>query len=91
MFVYQVIVVFALSALYSFLVFLFCRGFTKQLNLPVMLIFPVIVFSTGFILRLSENKPMVDVGYFFTDSSSIFLYALFTGALILGQLKFWKK
>ncbi len=91
MFIYQAIVIIALSAFYCFLVFLFLERFTKELSLPVMLIFPVIIFSTGFILRLSENKPMIDIGYFFTDSSSIFLYALFTGALILGQLKFWKK
>ena len=91
MFIYQVLVIIALLILYGSLVFLFSRIFTQELSLPVMLIFPIIIFCTGFTLRLSGNKPMVDIGYFFTDSSSIFLYALFTGALILGQLKFWKK
>jgi len=91
MFTYQILVIIALLVLYSFLVLLFCRRFTKELSLPAMLIFPVIIFCTGFTLRLSGNKPIVDTGYFLTDSSSIFLYTLFTGALILGQLKFWKE
>jgi hypothetical protein len=51
----------------------------------------IMIFSLGFILRLSGQKSIIDIGYFLTDSSSIFLYALFTGALMLGQIKFWKK
>jgi hypothetical protein len=91
MFIYQILIIISLLTTYGVLIFLFCRIFTKKPNLPLMLIIPVMIFSFGFILRLSEQKSMIDVGYFLTDSSSIFLYALFTGALILGQIKFWKK
>lgn len=91
MFGYQVLSIVFLLGLYSFLILIFCRRFTKELSLPVILIFPVIIFSVGFGLRFSENKPIVDLGYFLTESTSIFLYALFTGALILGQFKYWKK
>jgi hypothetical protein len=91
MFIYQIIMITSLLTTYGVLIFLFCRIFTKKLNLPFMLVIPIIIFSLGFILRLSEQKSLIDVGYFLTDSSSIFLYALFTGALILGQIKFWKK
>ncbi len=91
MLVYQIMIIIVLSTLYCFMTFLFCRRFVKEFSLPMMLIFPFIVFSAGFAFRLSGNKSIIDIGYFATESASVFLYALFTGALILGQLKFWKK
>lgn len=91
MLTYQILTIIVLLVLYSFVATTFCRRFTKELSLSIMLIFPIIVFSVGYIMRLSGNKPIIDIGYFFTDSSSIFLSALFTGALILGQLKYWKR
>lgn len=91
MFAYQTVIVIGISGLYGYLVFLFCRRFIKGFSLPAILIFPVLIFSAGYIFRLSGIKPMIDTGYFLTDSASIFLSTLFAGALILGQLKFWKK
>lgn len=91
MFIFQILVIVVLSILYCLMMFLFCRRFVKEFSLPIMLVLPFIIFSTGFIFRLSGNKLVIDVGYFATESASVFLYALFTGALVLGQLKFWKK
>lgn len=91
MFIYQILIIISLFIAYGICIFFFFRLFTKKLNLPLILIMAIMIFSLGFILRLSGQKSIIDIGYFLTDSSSIFLYALFTGALMLGQIKFWKK
>ena len=91
MLVFQLLTIGALSLFYGAIVFMFCRRFTKDLKLPLMLFVPIVTFSFGFIMRLSENKQIVDLGFFFTESATIFIYILFTSALILGQLKYWKK
>jgi len=50
----------------------------------------VALFSAGFMMRLAERKAIVDIGFFFTDISSLSITALFTAALILGQVKYWE-
>ena len=55
---------------------------------PLFLI--LFMFSTGFAFRLSNNKQLVDFGFFFTEISYLFTYLLFTAALILGQKKYWR-
>ena len=55
---------------------------------PLFLV--LFMFSTGFAFRLSNNKPLVDFGFFFTEISYLFTYVLFTAALILGQKKYWR-
>lgn len=91
MLVFQLLTIGALLLFYGAIVFMFCRRFTKDLKLPLMLFVPIVTFSFGFIMRLSENKQIVDLGFFFTESATIFIYILFTSVLILGQLKYWKK
>lgn len=54
------------------------------------LLIAIALFSTGFSLRLSNNQPVIDIGFFMTEISHLFVYALFTAALILGQEKYWK-
>ncbi len=49
----------------------------------------MLVFCIGFGMRLSVTKPIVDLGFFLTESSSVFAYTLFALAMILGQLKYW--
>jgi len=80
-----------IGLIYLITIFLFCRSFTKNRNIGLLLIIPVSLFVLGYLFRINGNEWQIDLGFFLTDSSSIFLYALFTGALILGQMKFWKK
>lgn len=74
-------------------VFLFRRLFRFFLEsdalLPIFLL-PLMIFVFGFTLRLSKNQSLVDLGFFFTDSAVYFTTLLFTLALILGQIKYWK-
>ena len=91
MFVYQIVSIALLSLAYSIFLLLFFGRFKKDKFLPLLLITPIVIFSVGYVFRLTGSKPMVDVGFFFTDSSYIFIYSLFTSALVIGQIKFWKK
>ena len=63
----------------------------KRIDLMFYLILPVIIFLIGFLLRLSKNKETIDLGFYFTEFSYIFLTVLFVLALLLGQIKYWKK
>ncbi|OGK37590.1 hypothetical protein A3B02_00670 [Candidatus Roizmanbacteria bacterium RIFCSPLOWO2_01_FULL_42_14] len=89
--VYQVITIFAVTVVYCLIIFLFCRRFISDITMPLILSMPIVAFSIGFILRLSKQTSTIDIGYFLTDSSTIMPYMLITGALILGQLRFWRK
>lgn len=60
-------------------------------DLFVYLVIPLSLFLIGFSMRLSSNEPIVNLGFFFTEISSIWLYVLFVLALLLGQIKYWKK
>lgn len=91
MFIYEVLAISLLTLLYAVLIIRFCRRFVHEYNLPIFLLFPMIIYSGGFILRISENKSLINIGFFLTDSVSTLLSILFAGALILGQLKFWRK
>jgi len=53
-------------------------------------IFPLLIYVVGFTLRLSGNKELVDLGFFFTEFSSIFVTVLFSLCLYLGQLRYWR-
>ena len=53
-----------------------------------LLAVPLLVFTIGFLLRLSNMQPLIDIGYYFTDVSYLVLAAIYTTALYLGQLKY---
>jgi len=55
------------------------------------LLFPLWLFGLGFSLRLMMDKSLIDLGYFLTDFSTLFVTILFTLFLFLGQLRYWKK
>lgn len=63
----------------------------KRLDLLIYLIIPLIIFVSGFSLRLSDNKQFIDLGFYFTEVSNLFLFLLFVLALFLGQVRYWKK
>jgi len=91
MFLTQVLAIITISAFYAVCLILFFRKFKKEIAIPIVLTMPIIVFALGYSLRLGGNKPAIDLGYFLTDSSYIFIYSLFTSALVIGQIKFWEK
>jgi len=87
----QVSTIGAVFSLYSILIIFFFRKFSKDLRFPLILIISFAIYSLGFLMRLVGNKEGVDLGFFLTDFSALFLTALFTASLLLGQIKYWKK
>jgi len=77
-------------AVYVFLLRRIFHLFLKTDGLLLIFFLPLMIFVLGFALRLSRNQSLVDLGFFFTDSAAFFVTLLFTLALILGQVKFWK-
>jgi hypothetical protein len=50
----------------------------------------ILLYAAGFSMRISADPALVDLGFFFTEISSLFATLLFTAALILGQARYWK-
>jgi len=69
----------------------FISAFKIKREYFLLFIFPLFIFTLGFSMRLTEIKSMVGLGFFFTDFSFLFVYLLFAIALMLGQLRYWKK
>jgi len=91
MFIIQSSFIGLLFILYSLLVVLLFKKFVDDLKLSLILVLPLLVYSIGFVMRLSGRNTIVDLGFFFTDFSVVFIYILFTASLLLGQLRYWKK
>jgi len=79
-----------LSGLFSYLVLIIFKKFGRKLREGIFFICPILIFSLGFLLRLSEKEELIDLGYFLTGISVLFLSVLFAIFLFLGQLKYWK-
>lgn len=75
----------------SALVINFLRVFGIRKNYTVIMMFPLFIFTLGFSLRLSGIREIVDLGFFFTDFTFVFIYIMFTASFMLGQIKYWKK
>jgi len=73
------------------LVLNFLRVFGIRKNYMVIMMFPLLLFTFGFSLRLSGISEIVDLGFFFTDFTFVFIYIMFTASFMLGQIKYWKK
>lgn len=69
---------------------LILKKFNRK-DLFLYLSLSLILFTIGFSMRLSGKTEIIDLGFFFTEISSIWLYTLFVLALLLGQIKYWKK
>ena len=74
----------------SVLLFRFLAQFNTRKTTFTPLFAALIIFTTGFTLRLSKNPDIIDIGFFLTEMGLLFTYLLFTSALILGQKKYWK-
>jgi len=69
----------------------FLRKFELSRSTTSLIIFPLIVFVFGFSLRLTQDKELIDTGFFFTEFSYLFTYLIFATSFVLGQLKYWKR
>ena len=55
----------------------------------VSIVFPVcLMFCIGFVLRLSNDNDIIDIGYFLTDFSYLLSYLLIAFAALFGQAKY---
>ncbi|HIH23663.1 TPA: hypothetical protein HA251_01375 [Candidatus Woesearchaeota archaeon] len=69
---------------------LWIRTFTRRLSFYVPILLALLLFGAGFVLRISGAQPMIDLGFFCTESAALFLTALFVAALVLGQQHYWE-
>ena len=74
----------------AFLFLLLLRRFILEKHVVAIIFFPLITFVLGFSLRLAKAQGAVDVGFFFTEFSFLFVYLLFALSFLLGQIKYWK-
>lgn len=81
--------IFVLTILTLILIIILKKFDRKDLFIYVFI--PLIFFTIGFTMRLSEQVSIVNLGFFFTEISSIWLYVLFVLALLLGQIRYWKR
>jgi hypothetical protein len=86
----QGIVILITSSIIIALTYCLCKKFGRK-DLFIYGLIPIFIFVVGFILRLSNDGVIIDAGFFMTEISYIFLTILWVLALILGQLKYWKK
>jgi len=91
MFAYQILMIFLLFGLFSILTIILLKKFGVGGAKGIFFLVPLFFFCLGFILRLTEAKPLVDTGYFLTEFSYLFIYTLFAIFLFLGQIRYWKK
>lgn len=87
----QAAVITLLFLVFSGLVISLFFSFHKGFKYTIYFIIPLFIFSLGFFLRLTSSKPLINMGYYFTDFTSLFIYCLFAITFLLGQLKYWKK
>jgi hypothetical protein len=87
---FQIAVIGILVLLYSCLLVVIFRKFGLKTKDACFFIVPLIIYSVGFVLRVNHNIDVVNLGYYLTDFTGLFVTVLFTSFLLFGQLKFWK-
>lgn len=90
MFYFQLIIEEIVFLTLLFFLVLILRKFDRKDLLSYFLL-PLILFVVGFTMRLNSNPNFIDLGFFFTEISNLWLYILFVIVLMLGQIKYWKK
>jgi len=88
---YQIFIVLSVLAISLIALDFIMKKFALHLRIKALLLLPVLLFVCGYLMRLTENKGIVDTGFFLTDFSYLFVYLLFAMSFLLGQLKYWKK
>jgi hypothetical protein len=74
---------------FTALIFNFLKQFKIKRNRALIFICPLITYALGFYWRMLADKNLVDLGFFFTEFSTLFVTILFTLFLYLGQVKYW--
>jgi len=85
-----VLVELVLLLVFVFLLNLLLTDFKVKKRRLVVFAFPLLTYATGFTLRISGVKELIDLGFFFTEFSTIFVTVLFSLCMYLGQVKYWK-
>ncbi|MBI4999225.1 hypothetical protein HZB97_00455 [Candidatus Gottesmanbacteria bacterium] len=80
----------SLFSIFTILIFTFLREFKILKRRVLVFIFPLFTYVVGFSLRLTGDKELVDLGFFFTEFSTIFVTVLFSLSLYLGQIRYWR-
>jgi hypothetical protein len=86
----QIVVIFLIAGILLGSIFYLMRKFKLSNRFFFLISIPLILFVIGFILRLSVDKSIVDIGFFFTEINYVFVYAIFATAWLLGQSKYHK-
>lgn len=79
-----------LFSIFTILIFGFLADFKIKKRKALIFLFPLLSYLIGFSLRITGSKQLIDLGFFFTEFSTIFVTVLFTLCLYLGQAKYWK-
>lgn len=90
MLVIQLCAIGVVGALLGAQIFALIKKFGRR-DIAHYFLVPIFLYCIGFSMRLTANKPLVDLGYFFTDVTFLIVYTTFSVALLLGQLKYWKR
>lgn len=64
------------------------RSFKIKSKVLTPLIVTIALYVTGFVMRVSNNELLIDLGIFLTGMSTLFATLLFTLGIILGQIKY---
>ena len=84
------IIILSVCASFGILLYLFLKKFNAKKHIYLPLFIALLLFAAGFYFRISGEKELVDLGFFFTESSTLFISVMFTTALIMGQERYWK-
>jgi len=79
-----------LLVIFTSLLNLFLDGFKIKRRRLVVFVFPLLIYAVGFALRLTKTEDLIDLGYFFTEFSALFVTILFSLCMYLGQLRYWR-
>lgn len=90
MIIFKIVVIVSVFAIIILAAYRLFRYFNQRIIAPYVLA-PVIMFCLGYGLRFSENKDLIDMGYFLTDISSMLIFLFLAAASFLGQLKYYKE
>jgi hypothetical protein len=76
--------------IFFFLLDQFLSDFPIKKRRLLVFLFPLATFLAGFLLRLSQQTKLIDLGYLLTEFSHLIISILFAVCLYLGQLKYWR-
>ncbi len=86
----RLVLLVVLSA-YAIVIYALTKKFKVHARYVMVFLAPLSFFTLGYQLRLSGIQESMDLGFFLTDSSYLFVYVLFAFFLLLGQLRYWRK